>query len=187
MTQDEFFNTVRDAIDPKFHCAAQAGFLEHEETHHDGSSSRFRLNASAPHVAFSLDKPRMNPFEVLAPGLNSRNDLTVCCLTPKGIPLIFVIECKNSPSPGDAQHQIGCGIAFCKYLFELVRFRHGVQAEPKYFGVAVYRTRSPIKGLTRPSPVKFINQGNHGGLMRADCTSDVVLPLTALIRATGIQ
>lgn len=185
MTPDEFFNTVRDAIESRFHCTAQAGFLAHQETHHDGTSSRFRLNASARHVAFSLDKPQMNPFEVLAPGLNSRNDLTVCCLGPNGIPLIFVIECKNSPSPGGAQHQIGCGIAFCKYLFQLVRFRHGMQVEPKYFGVAVYRTKSPAKGLTRPSPVKFIQQGNHDGFMRADCSTDVDLPLTALIRAAG--
>lgn len=187
MTHDEFFNTVRDAIDPKFHCAAQASFLVHQETHHDGSSSRFRLNASAPHVAFSLDKHRLNPFEVLAPGLNSRNDLTVCCLDPNGTPLVFVIECKNSPSPGDAQHQIGCGIAFCKYLFQLIRFRHGLQVEPRYFGVAVYRTRNPAKGLTRPSPIKFIQQGKDGGFLRADCSTDVDLPLTALIRATQVH
>lgn len=186
MTQDEFFNTVRDAIEFRFHCAAHAGFLEHQETHKDGITSRFRLKASAPHVAFSLDKLRMNPFEVLAPGLNSRNDLTVCCLSPNGVPLVFVIECKNSLSPGEAQHQIGCGIAFCKYLFQLIRFQHGIQVEPRYFGVAVYRTKSPAKGLTRPSPVKFVMQGKHGGLMRADCSTEVVLPLTELIRATGI-
>jgi hypothetical protein len=184
MTPDDFFNAVRDAIDPKFHCTAHAGFLEHQETHHDGTTSRFRLKASASHVAFSLDKPALNPFMVLAPGMNSRNDLTVCCLASNGTPLVFVIECKNSPSPGDAQHQISCGIAFCKYLFELIRSRHRVQIEPKYFGVAVYRTKSPSKGLTRPGSIKFVRQGNHGGLMRADYSVELVLPLTELLRAT---
>lgn len=186
MTQNEFFNAVRDAIDPRFHCVAKAGLIEHHETHKDRSTSVFRLKASAPHVAFSLDAPGLNPFDILAPGLNSRNDLTVCCLSEKGIPLVFVMECKNSTSPGDAQHQISCGMAFCRYLFQLVQFRHGIGVEPQYFGVAVYRTRSPLKGSTRPSLPKFVRQGNYGGLMRADCAVDVVLPLTALIRATGV-
>lgn len=183
MTSNDFFNTVRDAIQTDFLCVAHAGLLEHNETHHDGSRSRFRLKASAPHVAFSLDKPSLNPFMVLAPGLNSRNDLTVLCLGADGVPLVFVIECKNSPSPGDAQHQIGCGIAFCEYLFKLVRFRHGIQVEPRYFGVAAYRPKSPPKGLTRP---KFVRQGSHGGLMRADWSVNVDLPWTELVRATAV-
>jgi len=181
MTPDEFFNTVRDAIHSDFHCVAHAGHLEHKETHHDGSTSQFRLKASVRHVAFSLDKHGLNPFMVLAPGLNSRNDLTVVCLGADGVPVVFVIECKNSPSPGDAQHQIGCGMAFCEYLFQLVRLRHGIQVKARYFGVAAYRPKSSPKGLTRP---KFVRQGNHGGLLRADWFVDVVLPLTELVRAT---
>ena len=181
MTSEEFFNTVRDAIQADFRCVAHAGHLEHNEIHHDGSTSQFRLKASVPHVAFSLDKSGLDPFKVLAPGLNSRNDLTVVCLSADGVPLVFVMECKNSINPGHAQHQIGCGIAFCEYLFQILRLRDGLKYNAKYFGVAAYRPKSPPKGETRP---KFVRQGNHAGLLRADWLVDVVLPLSELVRAT---
>lgn len=184
MTPNEFFNTVRDSLEPRFHCTAHSGLITHTELHANGIKSHFELKASARHIAFSLDKPGLNPFDILAPGLNSRNDLTVCCLSPKGIPLVFVIECKNSVRPGDAQHQISCGMEFCKYLFSLLRFKHGIRVEPKYFGVAAYRPKSPPKGLTRP---RFIRQGGNDGLMRAEWLVDVVLPLSELIRATNIE
>lgn len=130
-------------------------------------------------VAFSLDTRNRNPFPILAPGLNARNDLTVVCLAQDGTPLIFVIECKSSGRPGDAQHQIECGIEFCKYLFELIVFCHGIKLEPRYFGVAAYRPANPPKGTTRPS---FVRQGKHG-LLRAEWSIDVELPLSELIRA----
>lgn len=176
----EFFNGVRDAIHPDFHAPAAAGIVAHEECHHDGSASVFKLRASAQHVAFSLDRPGKNPFLIIKSGLNARNDLTVVCLSAKGIPLVFVIECKNTGNPGKAQHQIECGMAFCDYLFKLLRFGHGICVAPRYFGVAAYRPKTPPKGTTRP---KFVHQGNHGGLWRTDWSINVELPLTELIRA----
>lgn len=180
---DAFFNTVRDAIAPSFRKTAHAGELEHIEHHHDGSRSTFRLRASAKHVAFSLDHPGQDPFPVLAAGLNSRNDLTVICLSPAGVPLVFVIECKNSPSPGDAQHQIECGIAFCKYMFDLALRDLDVDAgDVRYFGVVAYRPKFPPKGVTRPL---FVRQGK-GNILRTDWYVDVVLPLAELIRSTEL-
>lgn len=179
MTSEEFFNTVRDAINPDFHCQAHGGKLEHIEQHHDGSTSSFCLKPSGKMVAFSLDKKGKDPFPILAPGLNSRNDLTVVCLGSDGTALVFVIECKNSGNPGNAQHQIECGIAFCEYLFKVMLFTHGAKVAPRYFGVAAYRPATPLKGTTRP---KFVDQGKHG-VLRAEWPIAVALPLAELIRA----
>lgn len=179
MTDDEFFNAVERAIHPDFVCRAHGGYLVHEEIHHDGSTSRFRLKPSAKMVAFSLDTRGRNPFPVVAAGMNARNDLTVICLGADASPLLFAIECKASESPGHAQYQIECGIAFGEYLFKLIRFSHGHALKPRCFGVAAYRPKSPLKGTTRPS---FIKQGK-GNMLRADWSIDVDLPISELIRA----
>ncbi len=182
MTPTDFFNTVRDAIAKEFLKTAHAGVLEHQEYHHDGSTSTFRLKASAPHVAFTLDPAsKKNPFSILAPGFNARNDLTVVCLDNRGRPLVFIIECKNSSSAGNAQHQIECGMAFCKYLFNLLRFGHGQIVEPRLFGVVAYRPKSSPKGNTRPC---FIKPGQNR-ILRADWAVHVELPLLELIRASA--
>jgi len=184
MTDDEFFKTVESAIHPDFVCRAHGGYLVHEEKHHDGSTSRFRLKPSAKMVAFSLDKRGKNPFQILAPGLDARNDLTVICLGAGGVPLLFAIECKGVESTGRAQHQIECGIAFGEYLFHLIRFPHGQRRKPRCFGVAAFRPKSPPKGTTRPN---FVRQGK-GDVLRANWHIDVDLPVSELIRATeGIQ
>jgi len=130
-------------------------------------------------VAFSLDKRGKEPFGILAPGLDSKNDLTLVCLDANKRPLVFVIECKNSGSIGNAQHQIECGIAFCKYLFQLIVFVHDIKMTPRFFGVAVYRPKFPPKGTTRP---QFVTVGQNG-ILRATWHLDVELPLTELIRA----
>ncbi len=179
MTAEEFFNALESAIHPDFICRAHGGYLEHEEIHRDGSISRFRLKPSAKQFAFSLDKRGKDPFPIVAAGFNARNDLTVICLQSDGTPLLFVIECKGSLRPRDAQHQIDCGIAFGEYLFKLVRFQHGLRLTPRCFGVAAYRPKSPPKGLTRPS---FIRQG-HGSNWRAEWHIDVDLPVSELVRA----
>lgn len=179
MTDEGFFNTLESAIHPDFICRAHGGYLEHEEEHHDGTVSRFRLKPSVKLVAFSLDKRGKNPFPVVAAGLNARNDLTIICLGSDGVPLLFAIECKASESPGQAQHQIECGIAFGEYLFELIRFSHGLSLRPRCFGVAAYRPKNPPKGTTRPS---FIKQG-RGKVLRADWSIDVDLPVAELIRS----
>lgn len=182
MTPEVFFNTVRDAIAQDFLRTAHSGVLEHQEHHHDGSISTFRLIPSARHVAFTLDPTsKQNPFPILAPGLNARNDLTIVCLDSHGRPLIFIVECKNSSSAGNAQHQIECGMAFCKYLFSLLRFGHGQIVEPRLFGVVAYRPKSLPKGRTRPC---FIEQGQNS-ILRADWAVDVDLPLSELIRAAA--
>ncbi|MDP2831960.1 MAG: hypothetical protein Q8Q28_01415 [Pseudomonadota bacterium] len=179
MRAEDFFNTVRSAIRPDYLCTPHAGKLLHEEQHRDGTSSTFCVIPSGRMVALSLDKKGKDPFPILAPGLNSRNDLTIICLGQSGKPLVFVIECKNSANPGDAQHQMECGKAFCEYLFKLILFQHGTKVSPDYFGVAVYLPKSPPKGLTRP---KFIQVGLHS-LMRAEWHLAVDLPLSELIRA----
>lgn len=180
---DELFNAIRDCIGNAFRRIAHSGVLEHVENHHDGTKSKFCLRASAKHVAFTLDVHGLDPFPVVAPGINARNDMTVVCLSPGGVPLVFVIECKNSNNPGQAQHQIECGIAFCKYVFELLSINRDVSVTPMYFGVAAYRPRLSPKGTTRP---KFVAQGS-GGILRADWLVDVELPLAELVRATGVS
>lgn len=179
MKADAFFNTVRDALHKDFLCQQQGSFLEHVEVHHDNSTSKFRLKCGAKMVAFSLDKKAKNPFPILNAGFNKRNDLTLICLTSDGKPLVFVIECKNSERPGDAQIQIEAGIAFCEYLFKILLFTHGLKLVPRFFGVAVFRPRQPPKGQTRPT---FVRQGNHN-ILRAEWHVDVDLPVSELIRA----
>ncbi|MBL8473921.1 MAG: hypothetical protein KF778_06610 [Rhodocyclaceae bacterium] len=179
MTDEEFFNIVERAIHPDFLCRAHGGYLVHAESHHDGSTSRFRLKASAKMVAFSLDKRGENPFPVVAAGMNARNDLTVICRGTDASPLLFAIECKASENPRRAQYQIECGIAFGEYLFKLIRFSHGHALTPRCFGVAAYRPKSPPKGTTRPS---FFKQGK-GNTLRANWPIDVDLPISELIRA----
>ncbi len=179
MTAEEFFNALESAIHPDFICRAHGGYLEHEETHHDGTVSRFRLKPSVKHLAFSLDKRGKDPFPIVAAGFNARNDLTVICLKSDGTPLLFAIECKASESPGNAQHQIECGIAFGEYLFKLIRFQHGLRLKPHCFGVAAYRPKSAQKGTTRPS---FVRQGK-GNVLRAEWHIDVDLPVSELVRA----
>lgn len=182
MKADEFFNTVREALHPDFLCQPQSGFIEHVEVHHDNSTSKFRLKHTAKTVAFSLDKNGKNPFPILNAGLDKRNDLTLICLGSDGIPLVFVIECKNSVRPGEAQIQIEAGVAFCEYFFKILLFAHGMKLKPRFFGVAVYRPKQPPKGQTRPT---FVHQGNHN-ILRADWHVDVDLPVSELIRAVGI-
>ncbi len=184
MKTDDFFQSVRDTIDAKFHCVALAGKLTHRETHAHGAVSEFVVIASAKHVAFSLDMPSCNPFEILSAGFNTRNDLTVCCLSESGEPLVFVIECKNSKSTGNAQDQIDCGVAFCDYFFRIFEIKQNQKIKPKFFGVVVYQTKTPAKGTTRPRPLEFAQVGKHG-VMRADWHMNTALPLTALIRAVG--
>lgn len=179
MKAEDFFNTVRNAIHPDYICTPNAGRLLHEEDHHDGSKSKFCVIPSSRMAAFSLDKKGKNPFQIIAQGLNSRNDLTVICLSQTGKPMVFVFEYKNSSNPGNAQHQIECGKAFCEYLFKLISLNSNEKANPDYFGVAVYHPKSPQKGLTRP---KFMQVGRHG-LWRAEWSISVDLPLTELIRA----
>jgi hypothetical protein len=179
MTDDEFFNTIRDVFNPQYLCTAEGGVLKHKETHHDGSTSEFRLKTSAKLLAFSLDKPGRNPFDILAAGRNLRNDLTVVCRGRNAQPLVFVFECKRSGSPLNAQRQLEHGMAFCEYLFELVRVTHGTRFRPQCMGVVAYRPKHPPKGTTRPS---FFKVDQHG-MFRADWHYDVELPLRELVRA----
>lgn len=179
MEDEDFFNTVRDAIHEDFHCNPSSGKLEHVEHHHDGSTSQFSLIPSAKMVAFSLDKKGKNPFGILAPGLDAKNDLTIVCLGTKGQVLVFVIECKNAKDQRKAQHQIEAGIAFCEYLFKIILFNHGKTIVPRCFGVVVFRPKFAPKGTTRP---KFVKQGEHG-VHRAEWHIDVALPLKELILA----
>lgn len=180
MKRQDFFNLINEAIAPDFRKPAEAGYIVHEETHHDGRTSRFRLKASAPFVAFSMDVRGKEPLAILNAGeMRTRNDLTVICLDEQGYPLVFVLEHKNSPNIGDAQFQIECGQAFCEYLFRLLELREQRLPKPRFFGIAVYRLRHPPKGTTRPS---FVPIGNMG-LKRAYWDMDIDLPLTELIRA----
>lgn len=179
MTVEEFFNLVCDSIHSDFHCRAHSGLVIHNEVHHDGTTSKFCLRMSHKAVAFSLDKPGKDPFPIVVPGMNSRNDLTVVCLDSQGQPLVFVVECKNSGSPNNAQYQIECGMAFCDYLFKLIRICRREHIVPKLFGVAAYNPKSPPKGTTRPS---FISQGKLG-ILRAEWSIASVLPLRELVQA----
>jgi hypothetical protein len=186
MKSDDFFNIVGSAIASGFRKTAHAGKLVHEETHRDKSVSYFSVNASAQHVAFSLDVRGLEPLAILNPsmrGLTARNDLTIVCLSEEGVPLVFIIECKNAESPGKAQEQIECGQAFCEYLFKLLQIQDSRIPKPRYFGVAVYRPKSPPKGITGPAGMKFKPTGK-AGLPRADWHIDTCLPLNDLIRAT---
>ncbi len=179
MTPEEFFNLVRDSIHSDFHCQKHGGLVTHNEVHHDGTTSKFSLRLSCKAEAFSLDKPGKDPFPIVVPGMNSRNDLTVVCLDSKGQPLVFVVECKNSGSPNNAQHQIECGMAFCEYLFKLLSVCHGKHIVPKLFGVAAYNPKSPPKGTTRP---RFVSQGKLG-ILRAEWSIALELPLRELVQA----
>lgn len=184
MKVDDFLNCVRDSLHPKFLCHANivaGGVVEHREDHGNGKESVFQLKLSRKGLVFSLDQQGHNPFEIIAPGINNRNDLTVVCFGDKSTPLVFVIECKNSGSPGKAQRQIECGVAFVEYLFKLIKIQHGTGIHPEIFGVAAYRPASPPKGTTRP---KFVVTGTNG-LLRADWSIAVVLPLSELIKAVG--
>jgi hypothetical protein len=186
MKPDDFFNAVRSVIDSKFYCVSGiGGKLTHRETHKHGVTSEFVVNASVKNVAFSLDKQGHNPFEILSAGYNTRNDLTICCLSAAGVPLVFVIECKNSTSSGNAQNQIECGIAFCEYLFRIVEIKHNLITSPKFFGVLAYKPKTPAKGFTKPQSPIFAKVGKLG-VMRADWHIGAPLPLTALARATGV-
>lgn len=185
MKTDDFFQSVRNTIDTKFHCVSGlGGQLVHRETHDKGVVSEFVVKASVKHVAFSLDTPNCNPFAILSAGYNTRNDLTVCCLSESGDPLVFVIECKNSKSPGNAQNQIDCGVAFCQYFFRVFEIKHNLNIHPRFLGVVVYQTKTPAKGTTRPKPLEFAKVGKHD-VLRAEWNINTVLPLTALIRAAG--
>lgn len=184
MKEDDLLNCIRDSLNPNFLCHANivaGGVVEHREDHGKGKESIFRLKLSRKGLVFSLDQRGKNPFEIIAPGMNNRNDLTVFCFGKDSIPLIFVIECKNSGSPGTAQKQIECGIAFVDYLFKLIKIQHGTGVSPKIYGVAAYRPPSPPKGTTRP---KFVETGNNG-ILRADWSIAVELPLSALVKAAG--
>lgn len=184
MKEDDFLNCVRESLHPDFLCHANivaGGVVEHREDHGSGKESIFRLRLSRKGLVFSLDKQGRNPFEIIAPGMNNRNDLTVLCFGDKSTPLVFVIECKNSGSPLTAQKQIDCGVAFVEYLFKLVKIQHGTGIHPKVYGVAAYRPASPPKGTTRP---KFVKTGKSG-LMRANWSIAVELPLLELVRAAG--
>lgn len=185
MNANDFFQSVRDTIDTKFHCISGIdGNFTHREIHANGVTSEFVVKVSRKAVLFSLDKPGCQPFAVLSAGYNTRNDLTVCCLSESGEPLVFVIECKNSKSTGNAQHQIDCGVAFCEYLFRIFEIKQNQKIEPQFFGVVVYQTKTPAKGTTRPKPLEFAKVGKHG-VMRAEWHMHTVLPLTTLIRAVG--
>jgi hypothetical protein len=179
MTDDNFFNAIRQVLNSSYLCSAEGGILKHRETHHDGSSSEFRLKVSAKMLAFSLDKAGRNPFDILAPGSNLRNDLTVVCRGKDQQPLVFVFECKNSSNTLNAQKQIEHGTAFCEYLFKLLHVNHGLHFQPRCMGVLAYRPKHPPKGTTRP---QFGPVGLHGGL-RADWRHDIELPLRELMRA----
>lgn len=181
MTDVEFFNLIQESIHPDFHCHPHCGVVTHEETHHDGTKSKFSLRMSKKGIAFSLDKSGKDPFHIIVPGMNSRNDMTVVCLGDDKRPLVFVIECKNSGNPNNAQRQIECGIDFCTYLFRLMRTCHGVNIEPKIFGVAAYNPKSPPKGTTRP---RFVRQGKQG-VLRAEWSIATELPLKELVEAAS--
>lgn len=178
MKPDEFFNLVNSAIAPDFRKPAEAGYIIHQETHHNGRESSFSLKASAPFVAFSMDVRGKEPLGIINSGrLCARNDLTVICLDEKGIPLVFLFEHKNSTQIGDAQFQLECGQAFCEYLFRLLQLQEPRIPKPRFFAIAVYRLRQPPKGTTRP---QFSSSGN---LTRAYWDMGIPLPLTELIRA----
>ena len=182
MTDDEFFNAIRDAISPAYRCEPFSGKLEHVEKHEGGRTSVFCLRPSQKMVAFSLDKPGKTAFEVLGRGLDSKNDLTVICRGSSGHALVFVIECKNSRQTLGAQGQIECGIAFCEYLFKLLLSRCRFKVEARFLGVLVNDTRTPTKGTTRPSRMVFTRQGLYS-VWRAQWPISVPLPMTELIRA----
>lgn len=190
MKSDDFFNLINDAIAPSFRKVAEAGFLVHEESHHDGNTSSFSLNASVPNVAFSLDVRGKEPFGIFNAGkrkICAKNDLTVICLDMQGDPLVFVFEHKNSTDSGNAQFQIESGQAFCEYLFRLLKLQTQRQLKPRFFGIVVYRLNNPRgKGTTRPrnntTRLRFRTSGKNG-LLRAEWDMNVVLPLTELIRA----
>lgn len=180
MKPDEFFNHLRAAIAADFHCQPHAGLLTHDEVHSDGKESSFSIRATCKLLAFSLDKRGLNPFPVLNPataGLTAKNDLTIICES-KGQVYVFIIEYKNAPNPGKAQHQIECGMAFCEYLFKLIGYCHAINVKPHFFGVAAYR---PQKGKTIPR-IKFTRQGHHQ-IWRADWLIESTLPLSELVRA----
>ncbi len=180
MDSAEFLNQVESAIHANFLCRPQSGLLTHEELHSDGSTSSFSIKPSCKMVAFSIDQRGQNPFPVLnleIKGLSAKNDLTIICEN-KGKVYVFVLEYKNSANPGRAQHQIECGIAFCEYLFKLLRVCYGVGVVPHFFGVAAYR---PQKGKTNPR-IKFAKTGLNG-VLRADWLIENVLPLSELVRA----
>jgi hypothetical protein len=179
MTDDEFFNPIRDVLNPHYLCVADAGVLKHRETHHDGSTSEFRLIPSSKMLAFTLDKAGRNPFDILASGCDLRNDLTIVCRGQNDRPLVFVIECKRSGSPLHAQRQIEHGVAFCEYLLKLVHVGHGTRLNPRFMGVVAYRPKQPAKGTTRP---QFKPVGRHD-LLRAEWHYDTALPLRELVNA----
>ena len=182
MKMDEFFNLVNDAIAPDFRKPAESGYIVHQEIHHDGRTSCFRLNASAACVAFSMDIRGKEPVAIINAGkMRCRNDLTVICLDEKGSPLVFLFEHKNSENIGDAQFQIESGQAFCEHLFRLLELQYPRIPKPRFFGIAVYRLKYPPKGTTRPN---FTPIGNRG-LNRAYWDMNIDLPLTELIRATS--
>jgi len=183
MTTEDFFNLIRDAIAPDFRKVAESGYIEHQEIHHDGPTSGFRLNPSAPHVAFSMDVRGKEPVAILNKGkFRCRNDLIVICLDESGSPLVFLFEHKNSEDIGDAQFQLDSGQAFCEYLFHLLKLQDQRLPDPRYFGIAVYRPKSISIGTTKPKEVSFKPTGKHQ-LLRAGWHMDVTLPLTALISA----
>ena len=184
MRADDFLNSVRESLHPDFLCHSDTvagGVVEHIEDHGKGKKSVFRLKMSQKGLVFSLDKKNRNPFEIIAPGINHRNDLTVICFGKNLAPLIFVIECKNSGNPLTSQKQIECGIAFTEYLLKLNKIHFGIEVQPEFFGVAAYRPQSPPKGTTRP---RFVTTGKNG-VMRADWSIAVELPLRELVKAAG--
>ncbi|WP_180880408.1 hypothetical protein [Stenotrophomonas maltophilia] len=178
-----FFDAVAQSICSDFIVKSDRGKITHYEEHHDNTKSKFEISSNAKHVAFSLDVKGEEPFAILGPGFNTRNDFTVVCLSEEGRPLVFVVECKNSESPGDAQAQISRGIHFVEYLFDIINSVKKWQLDPRIFGVAAYRPRFPPKGTTRP---KFVEVG-AAKILRAEWHVGVVLPLSELIRATGVK
>ncbi len=185
MKPDDFFNAVREAIHVDFHRTAHNGLLTHHEQHDADTASEFSIRPTCKMVAFSLDVRGANPFPVFnasVAGLTAKNDLTIICEN-KGKVYVFVIEYKNSANPGNAQHQIECGMAFAEYLFKLLRYCQGLKIEPHIFGVAAYRPRRPAKGQTNPQ-IRFSRQGLHD-ILRAEWIIDDAfpLPLSELVRA----
>jgi hypothetical protein len=181
---NEYFNVLRDAIVPAHHVPATSGFLTHADQHPDGKKYHFRINASAPHFAFSLDVPNREPFGVLNPkkhGLTCRCDLIVFCFH-KNQPVVFLVEVKGGADPGAAQRQIEAGAAFCRYLCELVVIANTPVAAPRTFGVAVYALRRPVMGLTKPKPICFTKQGRTN-IPRTDWDLNTPLPLLSLLDA----